>query len=51
MDEKRTRQEIIDRNLWLAGWNVKDPSQVTEELEISYMDAMLDTPAQQGDEA
>jgi type I site-specific restriction endonuclease len=34
MDEKRTRQEIIDRDLWLARWNVKDPSQVTEELDI-----------------
>jgi len=51
MDEKRTRQEIIDRNLWLAGWNVKYPSQVTEELDISYMEAMLDTPAKHGDKA
>lgn len=40
MDEKRTRQEIIDRNLWLAGWNVKDPSQITEELDIDLSAAV-----------
>lgn len=32
--EKDTRQEIIDKRLSRAGWNVKDPSQVTEELDI-----------------
>ena len=32
--ESQTRQEIIDERLALAGWNVKDPSQVTEELDI-----------------
>ena len=32
--EAQTRQEIIDRKLALAGWNVKDPSQVIEELDI-----------------
>ena len=32
--EAETRQEIIDKRLALAGWNVKDPSQVTEELDI-----------------
>ena len=39
MDEKKTRQEIIDRDLWLAGWNVKDPSHVTEELDIDLVAA------------
>jgi len=32
--EKDTRQNIIDKQLAKAGWNVKDPSQVTEELDI-----------------
>lgn len=32
--EKDTRQNIIDKRLAKAGWNVKDPSQVTEELDI-----------------
>jgi len=32
--EAETRQEIIDKRLALAGWNVNDPSQVTEELDI-----------------
>ena len=32
--EAETRQEIIDKRLALAAWNVKDPSQVTEELDI-----------------
>ena len=31
--EAQTRQEIIDKRLALAGWDVDDPSQVTEELE------------------
>jgi len=34
MDEKLTRQQIIDEKLRLAGWNVHDPSHVTEELDI-----------------
>lgn len=32
--EAKTRQELIDKRLAEAGWNVKDPSQVTEELDI-----------------
>jgi type I restriction enzyme R subunit len=32
--ESKTRQEIIDDRLKKSGWNVKDPSQVTEELDI-----------------
>ncbi|MDD4287239.1 MAG: DEAD/DEAH box helicase family protein [Candidatus Peribacteraceae bacterium] len=32
--EAKTRQEIIDERLKKAGWNVKDPTQVTEELDI-----------------
>ena len=34
MNEAKTRQEIIDKRLAKANWNVKDPSQVTEELDI-----------------
>lgn len=33
-NEASTRQEIIDKRLLKAGWNVKDPSQVTSELDI-----------------
>ena len=32
--ERDTRQRIIDKRLEKAGWNVNDPSQVTEELDI-----------------
>ena len=32
--ETDTRQQIIDKRLEKAGWDVKDPSQVTEELDI-----------------
>ena len=32
--EALTRKEIIDKRLAKAGWNVKDPIQVTEELDI-----------------
>lgn len=32
--EKQTRQEIIDKKLFDAGWDVNNRSQVTEELEI-----------------
>ena len=32
--EADTRIQLIDRNLRLAGWNVDDPSQVTQELDI-----------------
>jgi len=34
INEAKTRQEIIDKRLAKAGWNVKDPSQVTSELDI-----------------
>ena len=34
MDEAKTRQEIIDLRLKKAGWDVKNPSQVTSELDI-----------------
>jgi len=33
-NEQQTRQEIIDKLLKRAGWNVNDPSQVTQELDI-----------------
>lgn len=32
--ESQTRQQIIDKRLKRAGWNVNDPSQVTAELDI-----------------
>lgn len=32
--EADTRQQIIDRRLRLAGWDVEDPSQVIQELDI-----------------
>jgi type I restriction enzyme R subunit len=32
--ESKTRQEIIDERLEKAGWKVKDPTMVTEELDI-----------------
>lgn len=34
LSEAETRQQIIDKRLSRAGWNVKDPSQVSEELDI-----------------
>ncbi|MDA2920321.1 DEAD/DEAH box helicase family protein [Desulfobacterota bacterium AH_259_B03_O07] len=34
LNESETRQQIIDKRLSKAGWNVKDPSEVTEELDI-----------------
>lgn len=32
--EAKTRQEIIDKRLQKAGWDVKNPAQVTSELDI-----------------
>jgi len=32
--EAQTRSELIDHQLALAGWNVKDPTQVVEEFDI-----------------
>ena len=32
--EAQTRQEIIDQRLKLADWDVNDPSQVIQELDI-----------------
>jgi len=34
MNEAETRQQIIDRKLKLAGWDVSDPAQVIQELDI-----------------
>ena len=34
LSEAQTRREIIDKRLAKAGWDVKDPSMVTEELDI-----------------
>jgi type I restriction enzyme, R subunit len=32
--EAETRNELIDKQLFLSGWNVKDPTQVIEEFDI-----------------
>jgi type I restriction enzyme R subunit len=32
--EAQTRSEVIDQQLVLSGWNVKDPTQVVEEFDI-----------------
>jgi len=32
--EAETRRKLIDEKLRLAGWNVRDPSQVIQELDI-----------------
>lgn len=34
MNEAETRQQLIDEKLHMAGWNVADPSQVVQELDI-----------------
>ena len=34
LNEAETRQQLIDRMLLLAGWDVSDPSQVIQELDI-----------------
>ena len=34
LSEAQTRQQITDKRLAKAGWNVKDPAQVCEELDI-----------------
>ena len=34
MDEKLTRQEIIDKRLEHVGWKVDDPSMVSQEFDI-----------------
>lgn len=32
--EAQTRADLIDQQLALSGWNVKDPTQVIEEFDI-----------------
>ena len=32
--EALTRVELIDKQLQISGWNVKDPTQVVEEFDI-----------------
>jgi len=34
INEEKTRQEIIDKRLAKAGWDVKNPLQVTSEFDI-----------------
>ena len=38
LTEAQTRAQLIDKRLELAGWNIKDHSQVVEELEIHLAD-------------
>ncbi len=44
LNESETRQKIIDKRLARAGWNVKDPSQVTEELDIVVYQKRVASP-------
>ena len=37
--EEETRQQLIDRQLRLAGWDLRDPTQVVEEHEIDLVKA------------
>ncbi len=37
--EAETRRKLIDEKLRLAGWNVRDPSQVIQELDIDLSEA------------
>lgn len=39
--EARTRQEIIDKRLALAGWNVDDPSQIIQASFLSLVRHVL----------
>ena len=38
-NETQTRQQIIDKQLYLAGWDVNNPTQVTQELLIDLVQA------------
>lgn len=44
--EAQTRSELIDQQLTLAGWDVKDPTQVVEEFDIltALPDGVAETP-------
>ena len=44
MNEAQTRQELIDKALRLAGWDVADRSQVTQELPIATGPAAVALP-------
>ena len=46
-NEAKTRQEIIDKRLAIAGWDVKNPAQVTSELDIwvGFPEVVRDAPA------
>ncbi len=46
--EKQTRIELIDANLALAGWDVNDPSQVIQELDIYIRSAGQPAAADSG---
>ena len=39
LSEAETRRKLIDEKLRLAGWNVRDPSQVNQELDIDLFAA------------
>lgn len=44
MTEAETRRKLIDTSLHLAGWNVRDNSQVIQELDIHLADAGMPAP-------
>ena len=44
MTEAETRRKLIDASLHLAGWNVRDNSQVIQELDIHLADAGMPVP-------
>ena len=39
LTEAQTRQKLIDEKLGFAGWDVNDPSQVIQELDIDLVEA------------
>jgi type I site-specific restriction endonuclease len=45
LTEAETRRNLIDTNLRLAGWDLRDPSQVIPELDIHLAQAVMERPA------
>jgi len=44
LTEAETRRKLIDANLWLAGWDLRDPSQIIQELDIYLAPAVMERP-------
>jgi type I restriction enzyme, R subunit len=49
--EAETRKQLIDKNLYTAGWDVKDLTQVSQEFDISVIqaDKLAETPPPYGE--